>query len=122
MIYSASGRCHHSSNVIALDRARSCWKISIWRAAKAVSVMLRFASSLTGQVIPGRFVELAHHDARTFHQRDLCGVELAAAEPIEQQVNFHAGPRPFGERLGEFPTDRAGPIDVTPRSSTRKII
>jgi hypothetical protein len=46
------------------------------------------------------------------HHCELVGVELAAAEPIEQDMDLHACPRALREGLGEFPAYRPRPVDV----------
>ena len=43
------------------------------------------------EVVPDGLVELADADSGVDHRRELIGVELAAAEPIEEDVDLDAG-------------------------------
>ena len=56
-------------------------------------------------------VEPSHLDAGARHLVELRRIHLVAADPVEQHVRLHAGARTFGERVGELPADRAGPVD-----------
>jgi len=62
--------------------------------------------------IPARRVKLPHFDAGVAHPAQQPLVHPRAADPVEQHMHFHAGPRPFGQRTGEGVADPARPVDV----------
>ena len=63
-------------------------------------------------VVPLRLVIAHDFHARAAHLVDVFLLHLVAAEPVEEHAHVDAGPRPFGERVGEFLADIARPVDV----------
>lgn len=49
---------------------------------------------------------------RTDSRLQEIAVHLAAAEPIEQHVDFHAGTGALGQRIGEGAADISRPVDI----------
>ena len=62
--------------------------------------------------VPARLVVAAQLDARGLHLLQIRLVDLAAADPVDQDVDAHPGPGPLGERVRERLADRARPVDV----------
>ena len=65
-----------------------------------------------GERVPGERVVALDLRARLLHALQILVVDSAAARPVEQDVDLHAGSRPFGEGLGELLPHLSRPVDV----------
>jgi hypothetical protein len=64
------------------------------------------------QLPPHRLVVTVQLHAGAAHLVHRGVVDLDAAHPVEQHVDLDPGARAFGQRIGEFLADRAGPVDI----------
>jgi hypothetical protein len=64
------------------------------------------------RAVPHGRMKPAHDHAGVLHLRQLGGVELVAAQPIEEHMDLDPGLGAFCERVGKFPADRSRPVDI----------
>ncbi len=62
--------------------------------------------------VPAQGVVPLDADAVALHEEGQVFGHLRGADGIQHDVDFHAGPRPFRQRLGEGAADFAIPVDV----------
>ena len=65
----------------------------------------------SAEMIPMWFMVFAHLDSGLLHQRELGGVHLVTADPVEKHVYFDACTTTFSKGVRKVAADRTGPID-----------